>query len=132
MAAGYATTLRNNQLQAIVDYAGSGALIRIYNGSRPATGGAATTLLAQLTCGATIGSVASAVLTFGAVTQDSGADATDTASWFRIVKSDGSTHVLDGSVTATGGGGDLELTTTSITAGQPVSISSFTITRGNA
>ena len=133
MAAGYAVALRNAQLDAITTFAGNGAKLRIYDGVRPATGGAATTLLAELTCGTPFAGAASAgVLTANAITQDSGADANGTATWFRIVKSDGTTHVMDGDATATGGGGQLELTTTAIVATQPVSVSSFTITRGNA
>ena len=132
MALGYSTTLRNARLDAITTAAGNAALLRIYNGTQPSTGGTATTLLAELTCGTPFASAASAGgLTLGAITQDSSANATGTATWFRIVKSDGTTHVMDGTVTATGGGGDLTLTTTSVVSGQPVSISSFTITAGN-
>ena len=53
MSLGLATALRNSRLDAIntAINAGAGAdLIRIYDGTRPATGGAATTLLAELTC----------------------------------------------------------------------------------
>jgi hypothetical protein len=130
MALGYDVSIRNAMLDAITARAGADALLRIYSGSRPATGGAATTLLAELTCGSTFAPAASGgVLTLNAITQDSSADATGTASWFRIVKSDGSTHVLDGNVGTSGS--DLNLTTTSIVAGQPISISSFVITEAN-
>lgn len=129
MALGYAVTLRNTMLTDIVTLAGASALVRIYSGSRPATGGTATTLLAQLTCAATLGTVSAGILTFNAITQDSSADATGTATWFRIVKSDGTTHVLDGNCGTSGS--DMNLTTTSIVAAQPVSISSWTITEGN-
>jgi hypothetical protein len=132
MALAYATTLRNARLDAITTACGNGALLRIYDGTRPASGGAATTLLAELTCGTPFaGAASSAVLTLNAITQDSSANATGTATWFRITTS-GGTFVIDGSVTATGGGGDLELTTTSIVATQPVAVTSFTITGGNA
>ena len=131
MALGYNVTLRNNQLDQITARAGASALLRIYSGTRPATGGTATTLLAELTCNSTFAPGASSgVLTLNAITQDSSANATGTATWFRIVQSDGSTHVLDGDVGTSGS--DLNLTTTSIVSGQPVSISSATITRGNA
>lgn len=135
MALGYNALLRNAQLDAITTFAGTSAKLRIYSGSRPATGGTATTLLAELTCSASAFAAAasSGVLTLNAVTADSSADATGTATWFRIVKSDGTTHVMDGSVTATGGGGDLELDSTSIVTGGTVSISTpRTITAGNA
>jgi hypothetical protein len=131
MALGYNVTLRNNQLDEITARAGASALLRIYSGTRPATGGTATTLLAELTCNATFAPGASSgVLTLNAITQDSSANATGTASWFRIVQSDGTTHVLDGDVGTSGS--DLNLTTVSIVSGQPVSITSATITRGNA
>ena len=130
MTIAYAATIRNAMLDAVTTGAGSAALLRIYDGARPATGGTATTLLAELTCNATFAPAASGgVLTLNAITQDASANATGTATWFRIVKSDGTTHVLDGSVGTSGS--DLNLTTTSITAGQPVSVTSFTITEGN-
>lgn len=131
MALAYeAATLRDAMLDAITTRAGNGALLRIYDGTRPATGGTATTLLAQLTCGSPFaGAAVNGVLTANAITQDSSADATGTATWFRIVQSDGTTFVLDGNVGTSGS--DLNLTTTSIVATQPVSVSSFVITEGN-
>lgn len=132
MALGYVAGLRNAKLDAITTFAAGGALLRIYAGTRPATGGTATTLLAQLTCGTPFAAAASGgVLTLNAITEDSSADATGTASWFRIVKADGTTIVADGSVTATGGGGDLQLNTVSLVAGGPVQITSASITAGN-
>ena len=129
MALAYATTLRNTMLDAITTAAGNAALLRIYDGSRPATGGTATTLLAELTCGTPFAAGASSgVLTLGSITQDASANATGTATWFRIVTS-GGTFVLDGNVGTSGS--DLNLTTTSIVSGQPVSVTSFTITEGN-
>lgn len=130
MALGYSSVLRNNQLDQITARAGASALLRIYDGSRPATGGAATTLLAELTCNATFAAAASgAVLTLNAITADASANATGTATWFRIVQSGGSTHVLDGNVGTSGS--DLNLNSVSIVAGGTVSVTSFTITAGN-
>ncbi len=133
MTIGMSTNLRNARADANTTFAGNGALLRLYDGTRPSTGGTATTLLAELTCGTPFAASASGgVLTLGSITQDSAANAAGTATWFRVVKSDGTTHVMDGSVTATGGGGDMELVTTSITTGQPVQVTSFTITEGGA
>lgn len=130
MAIAYSTAVRNAMLDAITSAAGASALLSIYDGTRPATGGAATTLLAQLTCNATFAPAASGgVLTLNAITQDSSANATGTATWFRITTS-GATFVLDGNVGTSGS--DLNLTTTAIVSGQPVSVTSFTITEGNA
>ncbi len=133
MALAFAATTRNGWLDNINTLlnAGAGAaLIRIYDGSRPATGGTATTLLAELTCSdPAAAAAASGVLTFSAITQDASANATGTATWFRMVDSAGN-FVLDGNVSTSGS--DLNLTSTSITATEAVSISSATITAGNA
>ena len=133
MALAYSTTIRHAMLDAITTAAGNGALLRIYDGTRPATGGTATNLLAELTCGtpfaAAAGTPTTGRLDLSAITQDSSANAGGTATWFRIVKSDGTTFVLDGDVGTSGS--DLNLTTTAISAGQPVSVTSFTITEGN-
>lgn len=131
MAIAYNATLRNNMLDQITSRAGASALLRIYDGTRPATGGTATTLLAELTCNATFAPSASGgVLTLNAITSDTSANATGTATWFRIVQSDGTTHVLDGNVGTSGS--DLNLNSVSIVSGAQVSVSSFTITEGNA
>ena len=130
MALAYSTTVRNAMLDAITTAAGGSALLRIYDGTRPATGGAVTTLLAELTCNATFAPAASGgTLTLNSITQDSSANASGTATWFRIVSS-GLTFVLDGNVGTSGS--DLNLTTTTIVAGQPVSVTSFVVTEGNA
>lgn len=130
MALAYSTTIRNGMLDFITTTAAGSALLRIYDGTRPATAGTATTKLAELTCNATFAAgAASGVLTLNAITQDSSADATGTATWFRIVKADGTTFILDGNVGTSGS--DLNLTTTSIVATQPVSVTSFVITEGN-
>jgi hypothetical protein len=131
MTVGMSTTLRNARLDAITTAAGGSAKLRIYNGTRPATGGTATTLLAELTCNATFAPAASGgVLTLNSITADSAADATGTATWARIVKSDGTTFVLDCSVGTSGA--DINLNTTSIVSGAAVSVTSATITEGNA
>jgi hypothetical protein len=130
MALAYSTTLRNARQDAITTAIGTSGLFRIYDGSRPASGGTATTLLAELALSSTAAGAASGgVLTFSAITQDASANATGTATWFRIVTS-GGTFVVDGSVSTSGS--DLNLTTTSIVATQPVSITSCVITEGNA
>lgn len=131
MALGFSATARNAMLDALTTVAGSSCKLRFYSGTRPATGGAATTLLAELTCNATFAPSASGgVLTLNSITSDTSADATGTATWFRIVKSDGSTHVLDGNVGTSGS--DLNLNSTGFTVGVTVAVSSFTITAGNA
>jgi hypothetical protein len=128
---GYQATLRNSrltQVETALDAGAGAALMRIYDGSRPATCGTATTLLAELTCSDPAGSVASQVLTFGAITSDASANATGTATWHRLVDSTG-TCVFDGSTGTSGS--DLNLNSTSISTGQQVACSAYTITEGN-
>lgn len=132
MALGFAVVgVRNAMLDKIDDACNADtppALLRIYDGSRPATGGTATTLLAELTfSNPAFGAASSATLTASSITQDSSANATGTATWFRIVTGTANTFVMDGDV----GASELNLVPTSITATQPVSVTSFVLTAGN-
>lgn len=133
MTLGINVTLRNTRLNAIRDAIDAGAtagFLRVYDGVRPATGGSATVLLAELTFSDPCApAAASGVLTFSAITADASANATGTATWCRIVDSTGA-FVTDGSVGTSGA--DYNLNTTSITAGVQVSCSSASITEGNA
>lgn len=132
---GLSATLRNNRLDEITGYAGGSAILRIYSGTQPATGGAETTILAQLTMNATFAPAASAgVLTLNAVTADSSANNTGTATWARIYQSNGTTHVMDMDVSTTAAGtGDLQLDDTSIQTGGTVALGGpNTITEANA
>ncbi len=130
----YPAALRNAFLDSITSRAGASAKLRIYSGTQPATADTALsgqTLLADLTCNATFAPSASGgVLTLNAITQDSSADASGTASFFRLWNSAVTVIVCDGSVSTSAA--DLNLNSTTITAGNPVAVSSFTITAPNA
>lgn len=130
MTTGYNVTLRNAQMDAITTFAGAGAKLRIYDGARPATGGTATTLLAEFTLGSPFAPAASAATLSPTLPSNATAAATGTATWFRVVKADGTTHVLDGSAGTSGT--DMILNTTSITSGIAVSVTAWSVTRGNA
>ena len=131
MAIAYAEDLINARLDEISARAGSAALLRIYDGVRPATGGTATTLLAELTCGSPFAPAASGgELTANSISADTSANASGTASWFRVVASDGTTHVMDGDVGTSGA--DLNLDSVEIVEGGEVAVSSFVVTGGNA
>lgn len=130
MTVGYSTALRNAKLDAITTAIGNAGLLRIYDGTRPATGGTATTLLAELTLGSPFAAgAASGVLTANSITADSSANATGTATWARIVTS-GGTFVMDLGVGTSGQ--EVTVPTTSIVAGATVSCTSLVITAGNA
>ena len=126
-------------LDAVVDLidAGAGAgVVNIYDGTEPADADTAlsgNTLLASITLndpafGAasdnTPGAIAAAN---GLPVTDTSADATGTASFFRVLDSD-SNVIMQGDVTATAGGGDMEINSTSIVAGAAVRITTFNAT----
>jgi hypothetical protein len=122
-------TNRLTQVGNAIDGGAGAGLIRIYDGSRPATCGTATTLLAELTCSdPAFASNTGGVATFDSITDDSSANATGTATWFRAADSTG-TCVMDGNIGTSGS--DMNINNTSIALGQTVSISSATITEGN-
>lgn len=119
---------RNAELNALAPLANNG-YIRIYSGAIPATPetAASGTLLAELRFNATaFGSAAAGVITANAITQDSSADNTGTAGYYRALQSDGTTALWDGTVGTSGA--DLNLNSTSISAGVIVQITSLTVT----
>ena len=131
MAWELSTNARNAAVGAVVGLidAGSGpGVMEIRTGTKPGVGAAATgTLLATVT----FGDPAYAAPSSGAasVNDPAGVTAvgTGTAGWCRVKDSTGAT-VKDGVVTATGGGGDVTLASTSISTGQTVDITGGSIT----
>jgi hypothetical protein len=135
MAIQYSTTLRNNQLDQVESTIGTSAILKIRSGAAPADCGTADsgTVLATLSLPSDWMAAASGGTKAKSGTwTDASADATGTAAHFRIYDSGGTVCGMQGTVTATGGGGDLTLDNTSIATGQSVTISTFTITAGNA
>jgi len=135
MAIQLSVAVRNARLDAIETSIGTSAIMEIRSGSAPATCATANsgTVLATIALGSDWMAAASAGAKAKSGTwTDATADATGTAGHFRIFASDGTTCGLQGTVTATGGGGDLTLDNTSIASGQAVTISSFTLTDANA
>lgn len=129
MSVGYSTALRNARLDAITTAIGASGLLRIYDGTRPASGGTATTLLAQLTLSAAFAPAASlGVLTASAIGSDASADATGTATWARLTTSAG-VFVADMGVGTSGQ--EVTLNTVSIVIGGTVACTSLVITAGN-
>lgn len=116
-----------------IGVAADSGYIRIYDSTgtgQPANADTAVStqvLLAELRFAADAFPAATAgVLTANAITSDASADATGTATWARILKSDGTSVLFDGSVgTATA---NVILNTTSIVAAAVVSCSSLTLT----
>ena len=118
---------RNSAGTALTDLLNTGS-IEIRTGTSPGVDSAATgTLLGTLPLSASaFGTWAAGSATANAITQDASADATGTAGYFRALNS-GSGAVIDGTVSATGGGGDLELNSVSIVAAATIDITSWVI-----
>ena len=110
---------------------GAGAgLIKVYTAPMQAdtTVGITTqTLLGTCTCSDPCGVSATGTLTFSAITQDTAADNSGTAAWARFTDSTG-TVVKDHDITVVGGGGALQMVSTTIVAGGPIAFTSLTET----
>lgn len=127
-----ATAARNAAVDAVVDLIDGGAgagTVKIYTGAQPTTANDTETgtLLATITLAdPAFGSGSSGVAT-ATDPASVNASATGAAGWFRVEDSTGA-NVMDGDCTATGGGGSMTLSTTSLVSGSPVDITSFTVT----
>lgn len=120
---------RNAALDAIAALANNGYL-RIYDGAQPATPETAVsgqTLLAELRMNATAFPAASGgILTANAITSDTVINATGTATWYRLLKSDGTTVLWDGSVGTASA--DMILNAVALVANAQLDISTLTYT----
>ena len=135
MAFQFSTTARNAALDAIETAIGTSAVLKIRSGSVPADCGTADagTVLATLNLPSDwLAAASGGSKSKSGTWEDASADATGTAAHFRIYASDGTTVHMQGTITATGGGGDMTLDNTSIASGQQVTITSFTLTAGGA
>lgn len=135
MAHQYSVAVRNAQLDNLETTIGTAAVLRIRTGAAPANCATADsgTVLAEMTLPSDWMAAASGGTKAKSGTwEDTTANATGTAAHFRIYDSAGTTCHIQGSITATGGGGDMTLDNTSIATGQTVTITAFSISRGNA
>lgn len=130
----YSVEVRNAMLDVIESTTGATARLRIYTGTAPAnTAAAATgTLLVDMTLPSDWMNAASGgtktLLGTWQVTASTGG----TAGYYRIWNSGITRCDEQGTVTATGGGGDITLDNVSIAGSQTVTITSKTITAPNA
>lgn len=130
----YSAAVRNAKLDAVETTISTSAVLKIRTGAQPANVAAADagTVLATMTLPSDWMAAASAGAKAKSGTwQDTSADATGTAAHFRLYASDGTTAHAQGSVTATGGGGDMTVQNTSFASGQQITVTTFTLTDGN-
>jgi hypothetical protein len=122
---------RNLALNAALDVLNAGFL-DIYDGTQPTdadTAIAAQVRLARLSLNATAFAAASAGSKTANAITSSAALATGTATWYSLVKSDGTTRVHDGSAGIAGSTPNLVLNSAAISSGASVSVSSLVITQ---
>lgn len=126
--------VRNAMLDAIETAIGTSAVLKIRTGAPPTniTDADSGTVLATLNLDSDWWAAAASGSKAKAGTwQDASADAAGTAGHFRLYASNGTTQHMQGTVTATGGGGDMELDNVVIALAQIVTITAFTLTGGN-
>lgn len=130
----YSVAVRDAQNDQFESTVGTAAKLQLRSGSAPANCATADsgTLLAELTLPSDWMSASSSGAKAKTGTWSGTGSNAGTIGHFRIKDSGGTTCHMQGSVTATGGGGDMTVDNTSISVGQTVTVSTFTITRGNA
>lgn len=131
----YSEAVRNAKLDVIETTIGASAILKIRTGSAPASVATADsgTVLATLSLPSDWMAAASGgVKAKSGTWEDSSADDTGTAGHFRIYASDGTTAHIQGTVTITGGGGDMTVDNVSFATGQSFTITGFSLTAGNA
>lgn len=133
MAFQFSVAARNAAIDAIETAIGTAPTLLIYSGTKPADCATADTgtVLATMTLPSDwMTAAANGSKTLLGTWTDTSADAAGTATYFRIKVS--TTCHIQGTITATGGGGDMTLDNTNIAAGQQITITAFTLTAGGA
>jgi hypothetical protein len=131
----YSVTVRNVRLDSLESAVGTSPVLKIRSGALPVNCAAADsgTVLATVNLPADWMEPASnGAKIMKGTWEDTSADATGTAGHFRVYASDGATCHIQGTVTITGGGGDMVVDNTSFAIGQNFVVTTFTLSAGNA
>lgn len=135
MTVQHSVAVRNARLDVWESTIGTSPILRIRTGAQPANCAAARsgTVLATVNLPSDWMAAASGgVKSKSGTWEDTSADATGTAGHYEIMDSSGTTCHEQGSVTATGGGGDMTVDNTSFAAGQPFTVTAFSKTAAGA
>ncbi len=127
--------VRNARLDAIETAVGVSAVLRVRSGAAPASCAAADSGTVLATANLPVDWMANAsagTKSKAGTWEDTSADAAGTAGHFRIYDSSGTVCHMQGTVTVTGGGGDMTVDNTNFAAGQSFTVTGFTLTDGNA
>ncbi len=132
MATRISTATRNaivDSVSAKVDGGAGAGYVELRTGTQPATANDAATgtVLATVVCAdPSFSAASSGFASMAGVPRSDVADATGTAGWFRFLDSAAAT-VMDGSVTGTGGGGDMVIDNPALVTGQTFVINSCAV-----
>lgn len=134
MALQLSTAARNALLDAIETAVGTTPYLDIRSGAQPVDCSSADsgTELEHMALPSDWMAAASGGTKAKAGTWTGSADASGTAGHFRVKDSADTACHMQGSVTGTGGGGQLELDNVAIASGQTITITAFTLTAPNA
>lgn len=135
MSLQFSAGVRNARLDAVETTVGVSAHLVILTGSAPANCAAAETgtRLAVMTLPVDwMANASSGSKVLSGTWEDTSANNTGTAGYFRIYELTETTCHVQGSITGSGGGGDMTLDNTSIASSQDVRVTSFSLTDGNA
>lgn len=130
----YSDAVRNAQEDAVETVVGVSAILKIRTGAQPANCAAADSgsVLATLNLPADwMGAAAAGVKAKSGTWQDASADAAGTAAHWRLYATDGVTCHAQGTVTATGGGGDMTVDNAVFALAQSFTVNTFSLTAGN-
>ena len=135
MALQLSTSVRNAMLDAIETTVGTSAILELRTGSVPATCATAdsgTLLISYSLASDWAAAASSASKALNNTPLTGSATGTGTAGHFRLKDSGGTTCHAQGTITATGGGGDMTVDNTSIASGQTVNVTSLSFAQGGA
>lgn len=129
-----ADAVANAMLDAWETAIGANPILRLRTGAPPANLAAAATgtIVAALTLPADwMAAAAARSKSKSGTWEDLSADNAGVIGHYEIVASNGTTRLEQGTVTATGGGGDMTVDNTNVAQGQAVTVTAFTRTMPN-
>lgn len=135
MSLQFSTAVRAAEADAVETAVGTSPVLTIRTGAPPANCGTANsgTVLATMNLPSDwLTNPGTGAKALSGTWEDTSADASGVAAHFRIHDSSATTCHIQGTITATGGGGDMTLDNTNIASAQDVKVTSFTLTEGNA
>ena len=134
MTVQFSVAVRNARLDVVETTVGTSPKLRILTGAKPADCATAQsgTLLVEVTCPADWLNAASGGQKTLAGAWTAAAGASGNAGYYRIMDSSGTVCHEQGTITATGGGGDMTVDNIIIASGQTVTVTTKTFTEGNA